>query len=177
MGANTAFDDWLKTVCFQKPTFAAYDLAKAAWEMATQLEYKRLYDLVEDRRVYESQAAVHHAKHWHVASEHHITRASMLVDVKAMFEDTAETQLPAIADNELSGMWENADVKNGETDQDQSLVYLTSEEFKRGKEVWRREILAALDAKILAFWEQRGNALDQKSPVNTDESTGAKLSD
>lgn len=28
------FDKWLRTVCFQKPTPEAYDLAKCAWEAA-----------------------------------------------------------------------------------------------------------------------------------------------
>lgn len=28
------FDEWLRTVCFQKPTPEAYDLAKSAWNAA-----------------------------------------------------------------------------------------------------------------------------------------------
>lgn len=37
------FEAWLRSVCFQKPTQEAYDLAKAAWEEATkQTESKEL---------------------------------------------------------------------------------------------------------------------------------------
>ena len=32
------FEEWLRTVCFQKPTPEAYDLAKSAWEAATLAE-------------------------------------------------------------------------------------------------------------------------------------------
>jgi hypothetical protein len=28
------FDEWLKTVCFRRPTREAYDLARAAWREA-----------------------------------------------------------------------------------------------------------------------------------------------
>ena len=29
---NEDFEAWLRTICFQKPTKEAYDLAKCAWE-------------------------------------------------------------------------------------------------------------------------------------------------
>ena len=32
------FESWLRSICFQKPTKEAYDLAKAAW-----IEAKKLY--------------------------------------------------------------------------------------------------------------------------------------
>lgn len=36
------FEKWLRTVCFQKPTPEAYDLAKAAWKQANR---KLMFDL------------------------------------------------------------------------------------------------------------------------------------
>ena len=33
-GPVSPFDAWLKTVCFQKPTPEAYDLARQAWNAA-----------------------------------------------------------------------------------------------------------------------------------------------
>jgi len=41
------FDQWLKTVCFQKPTPEAYDLAKSAFEYAKKL--RSIPDRVEIR--------------------------------------------------------------------------------------------------------------------------------
>ncbi len=32
------FEEWLRTACFQKPTPEAYDLAKVAWNAATNGE-------------------------------------------------------------------------------------------------------------------------------------------
>ena len=40
-----SFEKWLRTVCFQKPTDEAYDLAKAAWIEATKTTAKRCEDL------------------------------------------------------------------------------------------------------------------------------------
>ena len=34
------FEAWLRTVCFQKPTPEAYDLAKSAWEYAIKTACK-----------------------------------------------------------------------------------------------------------------------------------------
>lgn len=45
------FNEWLKTVCFQKPTKEAYDLAKSAWNEALSAasaqceEIKGKYDM------------------------------------------------------------------------------------------------------------------------------------
>lgn len=41
------FEKWLRTTCFQKPTPEAYDLAKIAWRMATELERDACADLVD----------------------------------------------------------------------------------------------------------------------------------
>jgi len=42
-----SFDTWLKTVCFQKPTPEAYDLAKSAWKSHAS-EIERLREALED---------------------------------------------------------------------------------------------------------------------------------
>ncbi len=41
---NEDFDKWLKTVCFQKPTPEAYDLAKEAWCMAIENTWQEKYN-------------------------------------------------------------------------------------------------------------------------------------
>ena len=35
------FDRWLRSVCFQRPTREAYDLAESAWNQAIALEKER----------------------------------------------------------------------------------------------------------------------------------------
>lgn len=35
---SDAFEKWLRTVCFQKPTSEAYDLARDAWQEAVRME-------------------------------------------------------------------------------------------------------------------------------------------
>ena len=39
-----SFEKWLRTVCFQKPTDEAYNLAKTAWRDATETAAKRCED-------------------------------------------------------------------------------------------------------------------------------------
>ena len=41
------FDEWLRTVCFQKPTNEAYDLAKTTWDAATAVERDRCAKICE----------------------------------------------------------------------------------------------------------------------------------
>lgn len=36
------FEKWLRTVCFQKPTPEAYDLAKSAWQTAMDAQAERV---------------------------------------------------------------------------------------------------------------------------------------
>ena len=42
------FEEWLRTVCFQKPTNEAYDLAKTAWDAATTAERNRCEEKCEE---------------------------------------------------------------------------------------------------------------------------------
>ena len=52
------FEKWLRTVCFQKPTPEAYDLAKDAWIEAT----KQIKDwmIKNDSKYYDISAKKHH---------------------------------------------------------------------------------------------------------------------
>lgn len=60
---NPEFEAWLRTVCFQKPTPEAYDLAKEAWEY---IKPKQATTIIKREQIakwlYENFAADHHKK-------------------------------------------------------------------------------------------------------------------